>query len=111
MNAHRSKLRPYHRRTCRGVFDSVGIQTHEILISVSTGSIIALFEGTAEQVAEITMIVMASGALREFAAEEVISTETMAAVMKSASTKAEKYAAPHKNKRTYSFLSVEKNLP
>ena len=96
MNAHRSKLRPFHQRTCRGVFDSVGIQTHEILFSVSTGSIIALFAGAAEQVAEITLIVMACDACSDFTAEEVISTETMTAAMKIESTKAAKYAAPHK---------------
>ena len=92
---------PHDRgQAATGLFKSLGIKTHEILFSVSTGSIVALVEGTAEQLADTTMIVMESGAFSEIGAEEMISTKTMTAAMASAGAKAgakaAKYKAPHK---------------
>ncbi len=88
---------PHDRgQAATGLFKSLGIKTHEILFSVSTGSIVALVVGTAEQLADTTMIVMESGAFSEIGAEEMISTKTMTAAMASAGAEAAKYKAPHK---------------
>ena len=55
---------PHDRgQAAKGLFKSLGINTREILFSVSTGSIVALVEGTAEQLVDTKMIVMESGAL------------------------------------------------
>ena len=88
---------PHDRgQAAKGLFKSLGINTREILFSVSTGSIVALVEGTAEQLVDTKMIVMESGAFIEIGAEEMISTKTMTAAMASVGAKAAKYKAPHK---------------
>jgi uncharacterized protein with GYD domain len=78
------------------LFKSIGLKTHEVMFSVSTGSIVCLVEGTAEQITETQMITMASGAFSEIHAEELVSTKTMKAAMAHAGAKAAKYKAPNK---------------
>ena len=76
------------------LFKALGIKAHEILFSISSGGIVCLLEGSAEQMAEAQMITMASGSFSEISAEEMISTKTMTAAMTSAGAKAAKYKAP-----------------
>lgn len=78
------------------LFKSIGLKTHDIFFSVSTGSIVCLVEGTAEQMAETQMITMASGAFTDIHSEELISTKTMKTAMANAGAKAAKYKAPNK---------------
>ena len=88
---------PHDRgEAAKALFKSLGIKTHEILFSVSTGGIVCLLEGTAEQMTEASMITMASGAFIDIGSEEMISTKIMTAAMTSAGAKAAKYKAPHK---------------
>ena len=77
------------------LFKALGIKAHEILFSISSGCIVCLLEGSAEQMAEAQMITMASGSFSEISAEEMISTKTMTAAMTSAGAKAAKYKAPN----------------
>ena len=77
------------------LFKALGIKAHEILFSISSGGIVCLLEGSAEQMAEAQMITMASGSFSEISAEEMISTKTMTAAMTSAGAKAAKYKAPN----------------
>ena len=77
------------------LFKALGIKAHEILFSISSGGIVCLLEGSAEQMAEAQMITMASGGFSEISAEEMISTKTMTAAMTSAGAKAAKYKAPN----------------
>ena len=77
------------------LFKALGIKAHEILFSISSGGIVCLLEGSAEQIAEAQMITMASGGFSEISAEEMISTKTMTAAMTSAGAKAAKYKAPN----------------
>jgi len=78
------------------LFKSLGLKTHEIFFSISSGSIVCLVEGTAEQVTEAQMITMASGAFTEINVEELISTKAMKTAMTNAAAKAAKYKAPNK---------------
>ena len=78
------------------LFKALGIKAHEILFSISSGGIVCLLEGSAEQMAEAQMITMASGSFSEISAEEMISTKTMTAAMTSAGAKAARYKAPNK---------------
>jgi uncharacterized protein with GYD domain len=78
------------------LFKALGIKTHEILFSISSGCIVCLLEASVEQMAEAQMITMASGGFSEISAEEMISTKTMTAAMTSAGAKAAKYKAPNK---------------
>ena len=78
------------------IFKTVGIKTHEILYSVSTGEIVCLIEGSGEQITEIEMITMASGVFSSVSSEELISTKTMVDVMKSAGANASKFKPPNK---------------
>lgn len=78
------------------LFKSLGLKTHEIYFSISSGSIVCLVEGSAEQVAEAQMITMSSGAFSEIHAEELISTKSMKTAMTNAGAKAAKYKAPNK---------------
>ena len=75
---------------------TIGMKTHEVLYSISTGSLVALLEGTAEQMAQIQMIVMGSGAISDAIVEEMISTKTLIATMKTAGAKAGEYKAANK---------------
>ena len=78
------------------LFKSIGLKTHEVMFSVSTGSIVCLVEGTAEQITETQMITMASGGFSQVCAQELMTTKDMLGAMKSAGAKAAKYAAPNK---------------
>ena len=78
------------------MFKTMGIKTNEILYSVSAGELVALVDGTAEQIAAMNMIVMSSGGFSQIMVEEVISTKAMANVMKNSAAKAAKYRAPNK---------------
>ena len=80
----------------KALFKSLGLKTHDIFFSISSGSIVCLVEGTAEQVTEAQMITMASGAFTEINVEELISTKAMRTAMTNAAAKAAKYKAPNK---------------
>ena len=80
----------------KALFKSLGLKTHEIFFSISSGSIVCLVEGTAEQVTEAQMITMSSGAFTEIHVEELISTKAMKTAMTNAAAKAAKYKAPNK---------------
>ena len=80
----------------KALFKSLGLKTHEVLFSISTGSIVCLLEGSAEQITEAQMITQSSGAFAEIHVEELISTKAMKAAMASAGAKAAKYKAPNK---------------
>ena len=80
----------------KALFKSLGLKTHDIFFSISSGSIVCLVEGTAEQVTEAQMITMASGAFAEIHVEELISTKAMKTAMTNAAAKASKYKAPNK---------------
>jgi len=80
----------------KALFKSLGLKTHEIFFSISSGSIVCLVEGTAEQVTEAQMITMSSGAFTEIQVEELISTKAMKTAMTNAVAKAAKYKAPNK---------------
>lgn len=78
------------------LFKSLGLKTHEIYFSISSGSIVCLLEGSAEQLAEALMITMSSGAFSEAHTEELISTKSTKTAMTNAGAKAAKYKAPNK---------------
>jgi uncharacterized protein with GYD domain len=78
------------------LFKSLGLKTHEIYFSISSGSIVCLLEGSAEQLVEALMITMASGAFSEAHTEELISTKSTKTAMTNAGAKAAKYKAPNK---------------
>ena len=80
----------------KALFKSLGLKTHDIFFSISSGSIVCLVEGTAERVTEAQMITMASGAFTEINVEELISTKAMKTAMTNAAAKAAKYKAPNK---------------
>ena len=80
----------------KALFKALGMKTHEVFFSISTGSLVGFVEGTAEQMAEAQMIVMAAGGISDVIVEEMISTKTMTAAMTSAGAKAAKYKAPNK---------------
>jgi uncharacterized protein with GYD domain len=80
----------------KALFKSLGLKTHDIFFSISSGSIVCLVEGTAEQVTEAQMITMASGAFTEINVEELLSTKAMKTAMTNAAAKAAKYKAPNK---------------
>ena len=80
----------------KALFKSMGFKTHEVLFSISNGSIVCLIEGTSEQITEAQMITMSSGAFTEIHVEELISTKAMKTAMTNAGAKVAKYKAPNK---------------
>jgi len=77
------------------MFKAVGVKCREIDYSVSAGEIVCLIEGTGEQIAEIGMITMASGALSRISADELISMASMASAMKKAGAVSGKFKPPN----------------
>lgn len=80
----------------RVLFDAIGIRTHSIHYSVSTGEIVCMLEGTAEQMATVEMVVMGSGGFSSVCSLELVSLEQMNSAMSKASEIASKYQAPNK---------------
>jgi uncharacterized protein with GYD domain len=79
----------------KAMFKAVGVKCREIYFSVSAGEIVCLIEGTGEQIAEIGMITMASGAFSRISADELISMASMASAMKKAGAVSGKYKPPN----------------
>jgi uncharacterized protein with GYD domain len=78
----------------RGLFEAVGVTMHSLHFSVSTGEVVVLGESTAQSLAAVEMVVMASGGFSSVEAIEVISAREMTEAMKIAAAAAGKYAAP-----------------
>ena len=80
----------------RVLFDAIGISTHSIHYSVSTGEFVCMLEGTADQIAVVEMVTIGSGAFTSISSLELLSIEQMNAAMTTASGIASKYQAPNK---------------
>lgn len=80
----------------RTLFDAMGLKTHSIHFSVTTGEIVVMVEGTAEQLTAVEMVVMGSGAFSNISSIEVVTVEQMNASMSQASQIAAKYQPPNK---------------
>ena len=74
----------------------IGAKMTGAFFSVTNGDAIVLLEATKEQMAELQLITMASGAFLSVSIEELISTNVQTAAMKSAGAKAAKYKPPNK---------------
>ena len=87
---------PHDRGTAaKAIFKSLGLKTHSVHYSASTGDFIGIVEGNAEQIAQVGAISMGAGAFHSFSVEELITTAAMAAAMAKAGKAAGKYKAPN----------------
>lgn len=80
----------------RSLFDAIGIKTHTIYFSVTSGEIVTIIEGTADQMAAVEMVVMSSGAFSGVNSLELVTIEQMNAAMSKAGQAVAKYQAPNK---------------
>ncbi|MFT5933232.1 MAG: hypothetical protein ACI9M6_000272 [Hydrogenophaga sp.] len=80
----------------RALFDAIGIKTHSIYFSVTSGEVVTIIEGTADQMAEVEMVVMSSGAFSGINSLELVTMEQMNAAMSKAGQTVAKYLAPAK---------------
>lgn len=80
----------------RLLFDAIGIKTHSIYFSVTSGEIVTIIEGTADQMAEVEMIIMSSGAFSGVNSLELVTIEQMNAAMSKAGMTVAKYQAPNR---------------
>jgi len=80
----------------RSLFDAIGIKTHSIYFSVTSGEIVTIIEGTADQMAEVEMIIMSSGAFLGVNSLELVTIEQMNAAMSKAGMTVAKYQAPNR---------------
>lgn len=81
----------------KAVFASAGAKVHEVYYEASSGSVVVIVEGTAEQMSVVTMVVMGRGAFSTFDATELISMSAMTGAMTAAQGIAKGYAAPNKS--------------
>ncbi|MEN9763796.1 MAG: hypothetical protein RI906_3622 [Pseudomonadota bacterium] len=81
----------------QAVFASAGAKAHEVYYEASSGSVVVIVEGTAEQMSVVTMVVMASGAFSSVDATELISMSAMTGAMTAAQRIAKAYSAPNKS--------------
>lgn len=80
----------------RTLFDSMGITMHQIYFSVNEAEIVVVVEGTAQQMAAVEMVTMATGTFGGFQAKEVIDMAGMREAMESASKAMAAYAPPNR---------------
>ena len=73
----------------------VGAKMTDAFFSVTNGDAVVLLEATAEQMAGLQMICMASGSFLSVTVEELISTKFQTVAMKTAGLKAGKYKPPN----------------
>jgi uncharacterized protein with GYD domain len=87
---------PHDRETAaRALFDAVGIKMHQIYFSVNEAEIVVVVEGSAQQMATIEMVTMATGTFDGFQAKEVIDMAGMRSAMESASKVMSAYSPPN----------------
>jgi hypothetical protein len=79
----------------KAIFKTLGVKTHSIHFSSSSGNIICIIEGNAEQMVQINAILMSSGAFQFIQSEELITTATMNTAMAKAGKAVGKYKAPN----------------
>ncbi len=80
----------------RALFESIGIKTHTMHFSVTSGEIVTIIEGTADQMATVEMVIMSSGAFVGVSSLELVSMDQMTAAMATAAQMVAKYQAPNK---------------
>lgn len=80
----------------RALFDAIGIKTHSMYFSVTSAEIVAIVEGTADQIAEVEMVIMSSGAFSGINSLELVTMEQMNAAMSKAGQTVAKYLPPAK---------------
>jgi hypothetical protein len=73
------------------------VSIHHLYFEISTGSVVVISEGTADQMASLGMVTGASGAFDSIDATELISMNAMSAAMGTAQRIAQAYAAPNKS--------------
>jgi uncharacterized protein with GYD domain len=78
------------------LFDAVGIKTHSIHFSVSSGEIVSMVECTPEQMAIVEIIILGSGGFNNVSSLELLSLDQMNTAMTTASGIAALYQAPNK---------------
>jgi uncharacterized protein with GYD domain len=81
----------------KAVFASAGAKTQQVYYEASSGSVVVIVEGTAEQMTAVTMVVMASGAFSTVDATELINMSAMNGAMTAAQGIAKGYSAPSKS--------------
>jgi uncharacterized protein with GYD domain len=80
----------------KAIFAAGGLSTQSIYYEVSNASLVAIVEGTADQMTAVTMVVMSTGVAIEIEATELISTAAMSEAMSVAQGIRNKYAPPNK---------------
>jgi uncharacterized protein with GYD domain len=73
-----------------------GLKVSNIYYCVSTGELVCILEGTAEQLAAMCMVGLASGGVTAFNTQELVSTATMHKALTTAGKISGKYQAPNK---------------
>ena len=80
----------------RQLFESLGVSLHQIYFSVTDGDIIVVLQGSAQQMAALEMVTMASGAFTRIESREIISMTDMKSAMDTASQAMSSYTPPHR---------------
>ncbi len=80
----------------RTLFESLGVTMHQIYFSVTDGYIVVVVEGTAQQMASVEMVTMATGAFTGIESKEVITMADMRSAMESAAKVMPSYDPPNR---------------
>ena len=80
----------------RALFKAAGVEVHHMYFEISSGSVIVISKGSADQMATVGMVTGASGAFDSIEATELISMGNMSEAMVTAKGIAKAYAAPNK---------------
>jgi uncharacterized protein with GYD domain len=62
----------------KAIFKSLGLKTHSVHYSVSTGDFIGIVEGNTEQIAQVGAISMGAGAFHSISIKDLITTAARA---------------------------------
>ena len=81
----------------KAIFAAAGLSTQSIYYEVSSASLLAIVEGTADQLTAVTMVVMSTGTAIEIETTEIISTAAMNEAMGVAQGMRDKYTSPNES--------------
>ena len=77
------------------LFGALGVKMHNLYFSVSGAEIVAILEGSAENLAAVVMVTSSKGTFTSFETIEIIDSKSMTSAMGTANKVVSAYQAPN----------------
>ena len=77
------------------LFSALNVKMHNLYFSVSSAEIVAIMEGSAENMAAVEMVTSSTGTFSSFETIEIIDSKSMTSAMETANNVVSAYQAPN----------------